>query len=127
MNRFEQHQPESPTCDGCRHACGSAVCNACLRADEDSVDDYWEPAPVEDTDQAPPADKVHSPAHYNQFPVEVIQLTRHLNFNRGNVVKYLCRAGSKAPESEVEDLQKARWYLDDEIQRLTGEGTHAKP
>jgi hypothetical protein len=57
--------------------------------------------------------------------VEVIQLVRHLNFNRGNAVKYLCRAGKK--DDELQDLSKALWYVQDEIQRLTGEGDHAKP
>jgi hypothetical protein len=66
-----------------------------------------------------------NPPHYRSAPVEVIQLTRHLNFNRGNAVKYLCRAGKKG--DEVEDLKKALWYVADEIQRLTGEGEHAKP
>lgn len=70
-----------------------------------------------------------NPQHYRDFPVEVIQLARHLNFNRGNAVKYLCRAGKKnlTPGQEIEDIRKAIWYLQDEIQRLTGEGDHAKP
>lgn len=72
-------------------------------------------------------DNVNSPAHYNKFPVEVIQISRHLMSNRGQAVQYICRAGNKAGVSEVEDLKKAIWFLEDEIQRLTGEGTHAKP
>lgn len=77
-----------------------------------------------DTEPAPPMDAINPP-HYRQFPIEVIQLCRHLNFNRGNAVKYLCRAGKK--DDEVQDLRKARWYIEDEIQRITGEGDHAKP
>lgn len=72
-------------------------------------------------------DNVNSPTHYNKFPVEVIQISRHLMSNRGQAVQYICRAGNKAGVSEVEDLKKAIWFLEDEIQRLTGEGTHAKP
>lgn len=63
------------------------------------------------------SDAVSSPVHYNQYPgIEVIQLTRHLNFNRGNAVKYLARAGAKG--GEIEDVKKALWYIADECQRL---------
>lgn len=63
---------------------------------------------------------INHPAHYNQYPgVEVIQITQHMNFCRGNAVKYICRAGFKDPEKEREDLEKARWYLTKEIERLT--------
>ena len=41
-----------------------------------------------------------------------------LNFNKGNVVKYVCRAGRKDPTTTVEDLKKAREYLDREIHRI---------
>ena len=61
-------------------------------------------------------DNVNKPFHYNQFPVEVIELTEHLNFCRGNVVKYVCRAHLK--NNELEDLKKAKWYLEREINRV---------
>jgi hypothetical protein len=66
------------------------------------------------------ADPVDHPAHYTRFPgVEVIQITEWLNFCRGNAVKYLCRAGAKGgPAQEIEDLRKARWYVDREIERI---------
>lgn len=60
-----------------------------------------------------------NPSHYTRFQgIEVIQLTEHLNFCRGNAVKYIARAGAKNPDTEIEDLQKAAWYIDREIQRL---------
>ena len=64
-------------------------------------------------------DNVNSPSHY-QFPggVEVIQITEHLNFCKGNAVKYLTRSGRKAIADEVEDLKKAVWYINREIARL---------
>lgn len=64
------------------------------------------------------ADSVNHPAHYTQFGAEVIEITEHLNFCRGNAVKYLARAGFKNPETEVEDLQKALWYVNRELKRL---------
>lgn len=65
--------------------------------------------------QTTPNDAVNHPSHYTQYPVEVIELTRHMPFNRGNAVKYVARAGYKGgPEKELEDIDKAIWYLKDE-------------
>ena len=64
-------------------------------------------------------DTVNHPSHYTAYPgIEVIQLTEHMNFCRGNAVKYVARAGLKDKSKEVEDLEKAVWYLNREIQRL---------
>lgn len=65
---------------------------------------------------------VSHPAHYNAGKYEVIDIIEGNNwgegFNRGNAVKYILRAGIKNPDKEIEDLEKARWYIDREIQRL---------
>lgn len=64
-------------------------------------------------------DAVNHPSHYTSYKgIEVIQLTEQMNFNRGNAVKYLARAGLKNPATEIEDLKKAAWYLQREIERL---------
>lgn len=62
---------------------------------------------------------VHHPKHYNAHPsgVECITVTEHMNFNLGNAVKYIWRAGLKSPDP-ITDLAKARWYVDREIARL---------
>lgn len=66
-------------------------------------------------------DPVNKPPHYTAYPVEVIELTEHLNFCRGNAVKYIARAGLKGgPEDEITDLKKAAWYVQREIGRLGG-------
>lgn len=68
-----------------------------------------------------PKDMVNHPPHYRAHPsgIEHIEVTEHFNFCRGTVIKYIWRAGLKGgPEQEIEDLKKARWYLDREIQRL---------
>lgn len=70
------------------------------------------------------SDNVSHPQHYSEGwsnGAEVIDLTEHLSFCAGNVVKYVCRAGRKDPDKYVEDLQKARWYLDREIERVEGD------
>lgn len=62
-------------------------------------------------------DPVNRPKHYTAHPsgVECIQITEHMNFCIGNAVKYLWRAGLKG--DALEDLEKARWYIDREIDR----------
>lgn len=67
------------------------------------------------------SDNVSHPPHYTNGwsnGAEVIDLTEHLSFCAGNVVKYVCRAGRKDPDKYVEDLEKARWYLNREIERV---------
>lgn len=68
-------------------------------------------------------DLVNHPKHYTSDPsgVECIQITRHRNFNVGNALKYLWRNGLKDGNSSIQDLEKAIWYLKDEIKRLNGE------
>lgn len=65
-------------------------------------------------------DNVNHPKHYNSSPficecgrrIECIDVTRHMNFNIGNVIKYLWRAQFK---NGLEDLRKAQWYLNDAV------------
>ena len=65
-------------------------------------------------------EKVNHPAHYNPGTYEAINVIEaySLGFCLGNVVKYILRAGHKPGADFVEDLKKARWYLDREIQTL---------
>jgi hypothetical protein len=62
------------------------------------------------------ADKINPP-HYKSHPsgVECIQITEHFSFCLGNVIKYVWRAGLKG--DALEDLKKAKWYLEREIER----------
>jgi hypothetical protein len=70
------------------------------------------------------SDAVNHPSYY-QGKIEVIDFIedKHLGFNLGNCVKYISRAGKKNPEKLLEDLEKAHWYLDREIQRIEREST----
>lgn len=68
-----------------------------------------------------PIDAVHNPRHYTQHPsgVECIQITEHMGFNLGNALKYIWRADLKG--NAIEDLRKARWYIEREIaKRIKG-------
>lgn len=72
------------------------------------------------------SDVVNHPPHYTSDPsgVECITITRHRNFNVGNAMKYLWRAGLKQDanradlDKQLEDLRKSIWYIEDEIRRL---------
>ena len=63
-------------------------------------------------------DPVNHPVHYTDHPsgIECIQITEHMNFNLGNAIKYVWRAGLKG--KRLEDLKKAVWYINREIARL---------
>ena len=65
-------------------------------------------------------DSVEHPAHYTSHPsgVECITVAEHMNFCLGNALKYIWRAGLKG--DAIEDLRKARFYIDREIERRTG-------
>jgi Protein of unknwon function (DUF3310) len=66
-------------------------------------------------------DNVNHPPHYQQHPsgIECIVIAEAFNFNLGNAIKYIWRAGLKR-RNKLEDLKKGRWYLDREIKRLEG-------
>ena len=61
---------------------------------------------------------INHPEHYNKHPsgVECIDIVEHFNFNLGNAIKYMWRAGLKT-ENRMEDLEKAKWYILREIER----------
>lgn len=75
--------------------------------------------------------KVNHPQHYlwlkDKCGIEVIDITRHMDFDLGNAIKYLLRAGHKAEkgysdeDKTIEDLKKAIWYINDKIKTLENE------
>ncbi len=76
-------------------------------------------------------DKVNHPSHYSYLKklvgIEVIDITRHMDFDLGNAIKYILRAGRKTEEGyddkakTIEDLKKAVWYINDKIKTLEHE------
>ena len=65
-------------------------------------------------------DPENNPKHYNTHTsgIDCIQITEHMGFCLGNAIKYIWRADLKHDDA-IEDLRKARWYLDREIQKRT--------
>ena len=65
-------------------------------------------------------DVVNHPSHYTDGKIEVIEFIedKNLNYHKGNAIKYICRAGKKDPQKEIEDLQKAIWYINREIKNI---------
>ena len=70
-------------------------------------------------------EKINHPQHYNMGGIEVIDAIEAWGFgegfNRGNAIKYIARAGRKNQETEIEDLQKAKWYIERELRRMRNE------
>jgi hypothetical protein len=64
-------------------------------------------------------DNINRPKHYTRHAsgVECIEVAEHFNFSLGNAIKYIWRAGLKG--DAVEDLKKAAWYINREIERRT--------
>ncbi len=65
-------------------------------------------------------DPVNSPSHYTDGKIEVIDFIedKKLDYHCGNAIKYIARAGKKDPSKEIQDLQKAVWYLNRRIEKL---------
>ena len=74
-----------------------------------------------------PHDPVNHPRHYTSHPsgVECIDVVEWMGFNLGNAIKYIWRADQKG--AAIEDLKKARWYLDREIIRREGRDEGPRP
>lgn len=83
---------------------------------KEELEAYWKQKEFEKQIET---EKINHPSHYNQHPsgVECITIVEHFNFNLGNAIKYIWRAGLKGEEPVV-DLRKAKWYIEREIERI---------
>lgn len=70
-------------------------------------------------------DEVNNPSHYTSGAIQVIDFIedQKLGYHLGNTVKYVCRAGKKDPSKEIQDLEKAQWYLARQIKNLKDQQT----
>ena len=102
-------------CENCKHddkgsldyPCTECKCNV-------NADTFmWEPIVNKN-------DPVNRPAHYTDGKIEVIDFIedKKLGFCLGNAIKYIARAGKKDPSKEIEDLNKAKWYIERRIKEL---------
>ena len=64
-------------------------------------------------------DDTTNPKHYKEHPsgIECITLTEHMGFCLGNALKYIWRVDLKHNDGGIEDLRKARWYIEKEIEK----------
>lgn len=88
---------------------------------EEIIEKYETPKKyIANPDPYIPDDPVNHPSHYIQGGIETIDVIEawELDYCLGNTVKYISRAGKKDPEKIIQDLEKARWYLDREISNL---------
>lgn len=99
----------------------------------DNEEHYWEDSVFEDTlpisyKMPVVIDNVNHPSHYTWLKdlcgIEVIDITRHMDFDLGNATKYILRSGHKFEQGlsnkkkAIEDLRKAIWYINDKIKML---------
>lgn len=89
------------------------VCLSCPLGTECALDSVKYPPLVQPIGDA----AVNHPRHYNAHPsgIECIDVVEHMGFNLGNAMKYIWRCDEK--RDAIEDLKKARWYIDREIQK----------
>ena len=126
-----------PYCDTCKYLTGDGLCSEtffqdgtncefCRRFGEEEYAkamDFYGAISLGNPSIEKISDNVNHPAHYTDGKIEVIDYIQDKGFNfcRGNAIKYISRAGKKDKAKEIEDLQKAVWYLNKEIERLKGE------
>jgi hypothetical protein len=73
--------------------------------------------------EAKSQDPINHPAYYTDNPkgIELIDMIGHLSFPKGAAIKYIYRSGKKDPAKSIEDLQKAKWFIDHMIKELQNE------
>ena len=119
--------------DDCVTLCDKSKYSTCFTVD---FLKFWKPYEAPNTSNTSNTsdvsnDKVNHPSHYTWLKdlcgIEVIDITRYMDFNLGNSIKYILRSGHKKEEGytdkqkTIEDLKKAIWYLNDEINMLQKE------
>lgn len=109
VSECKEHYPND--CEDCRYGDSIGLC--CFK----NRPTAW---CLEIADKGTQSDNVNHPAHYTFGKIEVIDFIeqQHLGFHLGNSVKYISRAGRKDPAKTIEDLKKAAWYLNRQIERL---------
>ena len=111
------------SCRGWAHELPRTKCLIIAKSPETDLDkalEIIEKYKEDDAVTIPPNDVVTRPKHYTDGKIEVIEFIedKNLGFCLGNAIKYIARAGKKDPSKEVEDLKKARWYIERRIKEL---------
>jgi len=114
------HPPKRMTTSRSNH--GSNSCLACGNATGNVQWYYCKPcrSKGKNGDEGLTVDAVNHPKHYTNNPkgIELIDMIGHLSFPKGAAIKYIYRAGEKDPNKAVEDLKKAKWFIDHMINDL---------
>ena len=107
-------------------------CDGCITDEDEDTHHSWPEHELSKyfvkVDNIKKENKVEHPSHYtwlkDKCGIEVIDITRHLDFDKGNAVKYILRSGYKeeqgytTKQKEIEDIKKAIWYLNDKLKML---------
>jgi hypothetical protein len=101
------------------------------RYDRDQWDDFYGTSNSEESNETLPTESSsktvtkYDPAHYQRGRIQVWDfiVDQQLDFLAGNIIKYICRAGYKDQESELDDWLKIKAYVDRKIKALTDENS----
>ena len=111
-------------CSNCMNYGLESVCDMCVTKIEYDDGERFEHTPTMFVDISSTYEYVDHPSHYGgeNNPYECIKVIEawglDKNFDLGTAIRYICRAGEKPDNPTLQDLKKARWYLDREIQKL---------
>ena len=121
MDNIIQEYCDSVDCDHCAIEKYCKEIAGDFTSDRICCEKAYEIAKDELAEDEPEDSPVNHPSHYNKGSIEVWDFISDwgLNFDRGNAIKYICRAGEKDPTKEVQDLKKAIEYINHEIKMLT--------
>jgi hypothetical protein len=117
VNKLDETNTVTIATVGAFSVTGSSIKDGNYMASRDDFLHYFKPQSKENV---PMSDPINHPEHYTSHPsgIECIEVTRHMGFAAGNVIKYLWRNGLKDGEPSLKDLKKAAWYLNDMIDQL---------
>ena len=130
VNRLDETNTVTISNVGAYYVTGSSTKDGSYVGSRDDFLHYFKPQPKENL---PPSkqeknmsdkhDPVNSPSHYTSDPsgVHCIEIAENWDFLLGNTLKYIWRHGKKSSSDSIEDLEKARWYLDRKINKLKSE------
>lgn len=141
MKNFEKHSLEEiltkadgyihpAVADGKLFSCKGLDCRACdLHKYHEGCNScnqeflFWLYSEADPEKEENKNDPVNHPSNYTDGKIEVIDYIedKDLGFCLGNAVKYISRAGKKDQNKEVEDLQKAAWYIQRKIEQISKE------
>lgn len=125
VNKLDETNTVTIANVGAFYITGSSTKDGSYVGSRDDFLHYFKPQPKE---SVPMSDPVNNPSHYtsDKSGIDCIEIAENWDFLLGNTLKYIWRHGKKSSSDSIEDLEKARWYLDRKIKKLKSERRASK-